>query len=188
MYWLDPDAGNSSNAFLAYCDMTLYNGETQKWSDVQPWFPLWSGRVQNKLQQYSCKLNIPQTKMTPSTKRLQLKSSSFLCTVKFVNCTLFVPDFAVQSGNRFDKTFVKILSHRVVLITAYCILKPWSQFSQQFDANVVIVVFVCRSNKKMIRIDLGSLLSSVFLELGSPSANVFELTLLFGLVSSRGHL
>lgn len=27
--------------------------ETQKWGDVQPWFPLWSGRVQNKLQQYS---------------------------------------------------------------------------------------------------------------------------------------
>ncbi|XP_067041976.1 uncharacterized protein [Acropora muricata] len=26
MYWLDPDGGNSSNAFLAYCDMTSYNG------------------------------------------------------------------------------------------------------------------------------------------------------------------
>ena len=26
MYWLDPDAGDSSNAFLAYCDMTSYNG------------------------------------------------------------------------------------------------------------------------------------------------------------------
>ena len=66
---------------------------TQKWSDVQSWFPLWSGRVQNKLQQYFCKLNIPQTKMTPSTKRLQLKSSPVLYTVKFVSCTLIVPDF-----------------------------------------------------------------------------------------------
>ena len=26
MYWLDPDGGNQSNAFLAYCDMTAYNG------------------------------------------------------------------------------------------------------------------------------------------------------------------
>ena len=26
MYWLDPDGGNQSNAFLAYCDMTSYNG------------------------------------------------------------------------------------------------------------------------------------------------------------------
>ncbi|XP_022787959.1 uncharacterized protein LOC111327912 [Stylophora pistillata] len=26
MYWLDPDGGSHSNAFLAYCDMTLYNG------------------------------------------------------------------------------------------------------------------------------------------------------------------
>ncbi|KAJ7388496.1 calcium ion binding [Desmophyllum pertusum] len=26
MYWLDPDAGSHSNAFLAYCDMTSYNG------------------------------------------------------------------------------------------------------------------------------------------------------------------
>ena len=66
--------------------------ETQKWSDVQPWFPLWSGRVQNKLQQYFCKLNIPQIKMTSSTKRPQLKSS-FLFTAKFINCTLIVPDF-----------------------------------------------------------------------------------------------
>ena len=65
--------------------------ETQKWSDVQPWFPLWSRRVQNKLQQYFCKLNIPQIKMTLSTKRPQLKSS-FLFTAKFINCTLIVPD------------------------------------------------------------------------------------------------
>ena len=26
LYWLDPDGGNFSNAFLAYCDMTSYNG------------------------------------------------------------------------------------------------------------------------------------------------------------------
>ncbi|KAJ7369595.1 calcium ion binding [Desmophyllum pertusum] len=26
LYWLDPDAGSHSNAFLAYCDMTSYNG------------------------------------------------------------------------------------------------------------------------------------------------------------------
>ena len=26
MYRLDPDGGGSSNAFLAYCDMTSYNG------------------------------------------------------------------------------------------------------------------------------------------------------------------
>lgn len=26
LYWLDPDGGNQSNAFLAYCDMTSYNG------------------------------------------------------------------------------------------------------------------------------------------------------------------
>ena len=26
MYWLDPDAADSSKAFLAYCDMTSYNG------------------------------------------------------------------------------------------------------------------------------------------------------------------
>ena len=26
MYWLDPDGGSQSNAFLAYCDMTSYNG------------------------------------------------------------------------------------------------------------------------------------------------------------------
>ena len=26
MYWLDPDGGNTSNAFLAYCDMTSYDG------------------------------------------------------------------------------------------------------------------------------------------------------------------
>ena len=26
MYWLDPDGGSHSNAFLAYCDMTSYNG------------------------------------------------------------------------------------------------------------------------------------------------------------------
>ncbi|KAL9972054.1 hypothetical protein ACROYT_G018293 [Oculina patagonica] len=26
MYWLDPDGGNHSNAFLAYCDMTSHNG------------------------------------------------------------------------------------------------------------------------------------------------------------------
>ena len=26
LYWLDPDAGSYSNAFLAYCDMTSYNG------------------------------------------------------------------------------------------------------------------------------------------------------------------
>ena len=26
MYWLDPDGGNHSNAFQAYCDMTSYNG------------------------------------------------------------------------------------------------------------------------------------------------------------------
>ena len=26
MYWLDPDGGSHSNAFLAYCDKTLYNG------------------------------------------------------------------------------------------------------------------------------------------------------------------
>ena len=45
--------------------------KTQKWSDVQPWFPLWSGRVQNKLQQYSCKLNVSWAKMTPPTKSSQ---------------------------------------------------------------------------------------------------------------------
>ncbi|XP_074621447.1 uncharacterized protein LOC141879975 [Acropora palmata] len=26
LYWLDPDGGNQANAFLAYCDMTSYNG------------------------------------------------------------------------------------------------------------------------------------------------------------------
>ena len=26
LYWLDPDGGSHSNAFLAYCDMTSYNG------------------------------------------------------------------------------------------------------------------------------------------------------------------
>ena len=26
MYWLDPDGGSHSNAFLGYCDMTSYNG------------------------------------------------------------------------------------------------------------------------------------------------------------------
>lgn len=26
VYWLDPDGGSHSNAFLAYCDMTSYNG------------------------------------------------------------------------------------------------------------------------------------------------------------------
>ena len=26
LYWLDPDVGSHSNAFLAYCDMTSYNG------------------------------------------------------------------------------------------------------------------------------------------------------------------
>ena len=26
MYWLDPDGGSHSNAFLAYCDMTSYKG------------------------------------------------------------------------------------------------------------------------------------------------------------------
>lgn len=26
LYWLDPEGGNQSNAFLAYCDMTSYNG------------------------------------------------------------------------------------------------------------------------------------------------------------------
>ena len=26
LYWLDPDEGSYSNAFLAYCDMTSYNG------------------------------------------------------------------------------------------------------------------------------------------------------------------
>ena len=26
MYWLDPDGGRHSNAFLAYCDMTSYGG------------------------------------------------------------------------------------------------------------------------------------------------------------------
>ena len=26
LYWLDSDGGNQSNAFLAYCDMTSYNG------------------------------------------------------------------------------------------------------------------------------------------------------------------
>ena len=26
MYWLDPDGGNHSNAFLAYCDMRSYKG------------------------------------------------------------------------------------------------------------------------------------------------------------------
>ena len=26
MYWLDPDGGSHSNAFLAYCDMTSYEG------------------------------------------------------------------------------------------------------------------------------------------------------------------
>ena len=26
MYELDPDGGNHSNAFQAYCDMTLHNG------------------------------------------------------------------------------------------------------------------------------------------------------------------
>ena len=26
MYWLDPDGGSHSNAFLAYCDMTSYDG------------------------------------------------------------------------------------------------------------------------------------------------------------------
>ena len=26
MYWLDPDGESHSNAFLAYCDMTSYNG------------------------------------------------------------------------------------------------------------------------------------------------------------------
>ena len=26
MYWLDPDGGSHSNAFLAQCDMTSYNG------------------------------------------------------------------------------------------------------------------------------------------------------------------
>jgi len=26
LYWLDPDGGNHSNAFQAYCDMTSYNG------------------------------------------------------------------------------------------------------------------------------------------------------------------
>ena len=25
MYWLDPDGGSHSNAFLAYCDMTSFN-------------------------------------------------------------------------------------------------------------------------------------------------------------------
>ncbi|KAJ7369596.1 polyubiquitinated misfolded protein transport [Desmophyllum pertusum] len=27
LYWLDPDGGSHSNAFLAYCDMTSYNGD-----------------------------------------------------------------------------------------------------------------------------------------------------------------
>ena len=26
MYWIVPDGGSHSNAFLAYCDMTSYNG------------------------------------------------------------------------------------------------------------------------------------------------------------------
>ena len=26
LYWLDLDGGSQSNAFLAYCDMTSYNG------------------------------------------------------------------------------------------------------------------------------------------------------------------
>ena len=26
MYWLDPDGGSHSNAFLAHCDMTSYGG------------------------------------------------------------------------------------------------------------------------------------------------------------------
>ena len=26
MYWLDADGGSPSNAFLAYCDMTSYDG------------------------------------------------------------------------------------------------------------------------------------------------------------------
>ena len=26
LYWLDPDGGSHSNAFLAYCDMTSYGG------------------------------------------------------------------------------------------------------------------------------------------------------------------
>ena len=26
LYWLDPDGGSHSNAFLAYCDMTSYSG------------------------------------------------------------------------------------------------------------------------------------------------------------------
>ena len=26
MYWLDPDGGSHSNAFLAWCDMASYNG------------------------------------------------------------------------------------------------------------------------------------------------------------------
>ena len=27
MYWIVPDGGSHSNAFLAYCDMTSYNGD-----------------------------------------------------------------------------------------------------------------------------------------------------------------
>ena len=77
--------------------------------------------------------------MTPSTKSSQLKSSSFLSRVKFVNCPFFVPDFA-QCKVVIDLINQNSYSPRSV-ITAYCILKPWSQFSQQFDANVVLVVF-----------------------------------------------
>ena len=90
---------------------------TQKWSDVQSWFPLWSRRVQNKLQQYFCKLNIPQTKMTPSTKRLQLKSSPFLLDLLQVDllasgASLFWPRSdlprATKSYEIRRRTFLKV--------------------------------------------------------------------------------
>ena len=138
--------------------------ETQKWGDVQPWFPLWSGRVQNKLQQYSCKLhlNIPRTKMTPFTKRSQLKSS-FLFKAKFINCTLIVSDFMQPLKMASDlMLFVKVVTHCMTVVTSLQFETTGSIFLLRIWRDLDHVSFACWSNRWVIRMYLDGLLITVF--------------------------
>ena len=117
--------------------------------------------------------------MTPSTKSPQLKSFPFLRKVKFVYCTLIVPDFMqLKVASDLMKNLSKLL------LTAWwqlhhCSLKQWGPFSQKFDVMWSLLRLFA-----VIRMSLVDLLITVFGRWGHYSRlTSLNLTLPSGLAS-----
>ena len=137
MYWLDPDGGNSSNAFLAYRDMTSYNGGwtmcytsdeyAKPKSEVtyNPDFPYGVDGYRTNCNNISVSWIFPRQKWP-----LPQKVRSWRVLPSYVQWNLstaplsYRPRFyAAQSGVRCNEALVKVVTHRLVEVTSMRLLQ-----------------------------------------------------------------